>query len=190
MRDILTCAEWGARPAETALLGKRKAVGITIHHTATANFLPYKAPKRERERCCKLAQQIQNDHFSRDWVDSGHHFLVTRSGLILEGRHGALAAAKAGKVIRGAHAGNDQGNWTYYGIENEGNTDSERMTAEQFAALAELCAWLAFVGGFDTANIVPHDHFHATRCPGRHLRDALPTLRELAHEGKLALMEG
>src|SRR5207237_7241671 len=57
------------------------------------------------------------------------------------------------------------------------------MTAEQWGALVELCAWLAFWGRFDSENIQPHSHFRPTQCPGL-LRDHLDELRAAVHYRK------
>ena len=46
---------------------------------------------------------VQHDHMvNRGFIDSGHNFLVTRSGHVLEGRHGSLEAIKAGVMVDSA----------------------------------------------------------------------------------------
>jgi hypothetical protein len=107
--------------------------------------------------------------------------------VLLEGRHGSLAAARFGQCARGAHAGDDFANQHYFGIESEGNFEHEfLMTAEQWGALACLCAWLAHWGDFDTQNIWPHRQFKATACPGL-LADRLDHLRAEAHDLKVRI---
>src|SRR3989442_15968429 len=108
---ILPTAAWGARLVDNSSLPLSAAIGVIVHHTATPNRAAYPDdPQFETDKGSQLARQIQRDHMSRGYRDSGQHFLILRSGLILEGRHGTLAAAEKGLVIQGAHCGNEVGN--------------------------------------------------------------------------------
>jgi hypothetical protein len=40
------------------------------------------------------AKAIQRSHFANGWIDSGHDFLITRSGFIFEGRHRSIKATQ------------------------------------------------------------------------------------------------
>src|SRR5205823_1500800 len=138
----------------------------------------------EQHASFAVARAIQHAHLARGWADTGNHFTVSRGGLIMEGRHGSLAGARQGKVVRGAHAGVSEINATWFGIENEGTYTTEwLMPPQQWNALVELCAWLAFWGDFDSQIIQPHNHFRPTQCPGL-LRDHLVELRAAVHERK------
>ncbi len=179
---IFTTDEWGARPPSGTGFSKHPAEGIVIHHTADPNRPP-EAQDREKEAAFKLARRIQDFHMddaSRAWLDTGQHFTISRGGIILEGRHASLAAAKAGMVVRGAHASSvDRYNESWFGIELEGiNTDGFHLTDDQWESLIELCAWLSVWGGFDPANIIGHKEILAghTECPGT-VVDRLDELR-------------
>ena len=185
---ILMVEEWGGILRDTHGLKRRPAVWVTLHHTAGHNTAPLDDPARERERCFELARSIQRHHLARGWRDSGHHFLLTRSGLILEGRHGSLAAARMGFVIAGAHAGHNEANTRSWGLELEGNTELAPVTPEQWAACVELCAWLSFVGNTQARDIFPHRNYRPTACPGAWLMANLDRLREETRARKLDLL--
>jgi len=123
------------------------------------------------------------------WRDSGQHFTVTRSGLVLEGRNGSLAAAQHGRVVHGAHAGDDEANQTCWGIENEGTYIQGAMPEAQWKSLVNLCAWLCFWGKVQSASICGHREYKATQCPGDWLFGQLPDLRFQVHMAKAALMQ-
>lgn len=187
---IYGTAEWGAIPVNTASLRRQPAAGIVVHHTAGRNVQPLPDEAEERERCFVLARGIQAAHLARGWKDSGQHFTVTRSGLILEGRHGSLAAAENGRVIRGAHAGDDTANRTLFGVECEGTYTAELPPEALWTALVELCAWLCLWGSAQSREIHPHRLYRPTQCPGDRFVTRLPALRRAVHDRKLVLMEG
>ena len=176
---IITTSEWGAKPVSTKF-GKSQALGVVVHNTDHPNR-DAKNGAAERSKAFDLARSIQRDHMvdAHTWADTGQHFTISRGGLILEGRHGSLAAARLGKVVRGAHAGSTVHNNQWFGIELEGrNKESFAVTDEQWAALIELCAWLSSVGGFNGTNILGHLEVKVggTDCPGKVI-DRLPNLR-------------
>lgn len=186
---IYACQEWGARPARRRAFPASGAEGIVIHHTAGPNITPSSRAVEEIDRTFDLARQIQRHHMDRNgWADTGQHFLVSRGGVICEGRHGSASRAALGLVVQGAHAGDDEANAQRFGIETEGSYHlTRKVPLAQWNALAELCAWLAWWGDFDTQNILPHSHYRATECPG-YLRDLLPDLRRAAHDRKVELI--
>lgn len=163
---IYTCSEWGARPA--GLQPSRPSAGIVIHHTALPNRSPEPNPAKERDAAYMLARRIQAAHIDGNgWVDSGQHFTISRGGVILEGRRGSLAAAKIGKVIRGAHVGVAEINATWWGIELEGTYHQVyAVTEAQWKAMVDLCAWLSFWGKTQSSSIKGHQEFKPTSCPG------------------------
>lgn len=174
---IFMTAEWGARRPNSTNFAKRTAAGLLIHNTQHPNRAPLSG-NAERSAAFSLARSIQEDHFDRGWADTGQHFLISRGGLIMEGRHGSLNAAKEGRVARGAHANSNVYNTTWFGIELEGDNRAEfKVAAPQWAALIELCAWLSFWGSFDPRNIKGHLEVSSTDCPGK-VMDHLAELRE------------
>jgi len=193
---LLTTAQWGATSINRtfATAGAR---GIVLHHTVTPNTRPGNTPAEEQDRASRLARSIQKSHMSADpergkraWLDSGHHFLVSRGGVVLEGRHGSWDAASVGRVPSGAHAGNREANRHYYGIEIEGTYDaSYELTDKQERAVIELCARLCGWGSLDPSYMRPHKHFKpSTKCPGTILGQ-LPRLRARVAERMRAITE-
>src|SRR5688500_18970935 len=129
---IFTTVEWGAKPV-TSTFPKSQGRGIVIHNTGHPNRAP-KTGAAEKTKAFDLARSIQHDHMVVDhnWADTGQHFLISRGGLILEGRHGSLAAAQNGKVVRAAHAGSTIHNAEWFGIELEGiNIAAFAVTTDQ-----------------------------------------------------------
>jgi hypothetical protein len=164
-----------------------------LHHTATSNRVPPLPLKQEEEEKAAygLARAIQRDHMNaprKRWRDSGHHFLVTRGGLVLEGRNGSLDAARKGKVLLGAHSGDNRANSRMWGIETEGSYMESPPPPLAWAALVELCAYLSFWGKVDTAAIIGHRDVKATLCPGDAFHAALSQVRAEAHDRKLVLL--
>jgi hypothetical protein len=186
---IYTAEEWGARKI-TSSFPRQTAKGIVVHHAVYPNRPPLQGDA-EKHAAFKTARSIQESHLQRGWADSGQHFTVSRGGLLMEGRHGSLAGAKHGLVVRGAHAGVAEQNATWFGIELEGRYDQEwAMTDQQWQALIELCAWLSSWGKFDSQQIEGHRHFKpTTACPGLVL-EHLVELRGAVHERKAQIASG
>ena len=176
---IVLAEDWGAKSV-SSIFPKSAAKGIVIHNTGHPNRAP-KTGAAEHTKAFDLARSIQHDHMVVDhhWADTGQHFTISRGGLVLEGRHGSVAGARLGKVIRAAHAGSTVHNIEWYGIELEGNnTESFAVTDQQWSSLVELCAWLASTAGIKTKNILGHLQVKkgGTDCPGKVI-DRLPDLR-------------
>lgn len=173
---IYTTVEWGAEPAKTESSASPtpmlpstwpRALGACIHHAVYPNRDPLPL-ELEREFAFTLARGLQADHMhNRKWADTGQHFTISRGGLILEGRHGTLKAAREGRVVKGAHAGDKEGNERWFGIELEGTYDKVfAVTPQQWDALIGLLAWLSFCGGYLPTSIRGHRDFKPTLCPG------------------------
>jgi hypothetical protein len=178
---IYSTSEWGAEPAKVAHFPERPAAGIVVHNTENPNRAPLTG-KAEETAAAKIARSIQSGHFARGFSDTGQHFTISRGGLILEGRHGSLAAARAGRVVAGAHAKSSDGsaNATWFGIELEGdNRQSDQVTQPQYDSLVELCAWLMKWAGVRTLPIKPHLEVLTghTDCPGA-FKNRMPALRQ------------
>ena len=124
---VVTAAEWGARPPEPGTFPFQRTIPryVIVHHTDNPNP-PNDASRGTIEGALRLARNIQTSHMDeRGWSDSGHNFLNTTGGFVLEGRHGSLDAVKQGFCIQSAHAKQDPGKLANGnqspGIENEGN---------------------------------------------------------------------
>ncbi len=190
--QVVPTQEWGA-----IVRGPYRQTSpryIIIHHTAHRN--PPRDPSRRTFDGAKnLARSIQRSHITSipqgglGFSDSGHNFLNTTGGFLLEGRHGTLNAILQGKCVRSAHApgANDSP-----GIENEGcfgmgagtgcpgeqNAQALQMTQEQWNSLVELCAGLCKACNVDPEFIRGHRDFSPTECPGDLLYNALGRLRQ------------
>ena len=123
---VITTAEWGAKPPKSGTFPFRKTFPryVIVHHTTNSNP-PDDSSQGTLQGGIRLAKNIQSGHMNDNgWSDSGHNFLNTTGGIILEGRHGSLDAAKRGQCIQSAHAAQDQGKLANGnqspGIENEG----------------------------------------------------------------------
>lgn len=174
---VYTCAEWHAE-APGQHYDRTDPDGIVIHHTAGPNRALIANPDKAREYAFGLAQDIQALHMHvNGWGDTGQNFLVTRDGIVLEGRHGSYAAIQDGQSIRGAHAGDYEAN-TWPGIEVEGLYTNATPPAVQWRALVELCAWICRECKIQSASIHGHREFVATQCPGDKFFGLLTTLRK------------
>ena len=162
---IYTTEEWGAAPPKVSYFPQHPAEGIVIHNTEGANRGPISDPEQEKAAAFENARSIQRDHFARGFSDTGQHFTISQGGVIMEGRHGTLAAAKSGLVVRGAHCPRANDQW--WGIEIAGdNRKNYLVTEQQWSGLVALVGWLSVLSG-KTIEIQPHDHFKSTSCPGK-----------------------
>lgn len=111
------------------------------------------------------------------WNDSGHNFMVMRSGVIIQGRWLSISAIQAGHMVRSAHCPgqNDQ-----IGIEHE-HVDTEAMTDVQAEASARLQAWIAWNYGRTVLPVYPHRKYFPTSCPANLIHD-IKRIRDRAAE--------
>ncbi len=186
--NVISTSDWGARPTRNNVRFRRTSPKyIVIHHTASPN--PPNHQSQGTEAGAKqYARQIQNFHMDvNGWSDSGHNFLNTTAGILLEGRQGTLDAVKQGQCVQSAHAarqGNKlRGGNQSPGIENEGIFMTHNMEAIQWNSLVELCVALCESCNISPDNIKGHRDFSNTLCPGDWLYAQLPKLRrEVAHK--------
>lgn len=171
---IVLASEWGA-VAPTASIGRvGRPSKIIFHHTAGHHpELDHRAGD-SIEEAKAYARAIQRDHMHRNppFIDSGHNFLVTRSGHILEGRHGSLAAINDGVMVSSAHC---IGQNAQPGIEHE-HIGDEPMTPIQRQASLFLHELICRKTGITPSAIHGHGEFGSTACPGV-LKSALAEFR-------------
>jgi hypothetical protein len=178
---VVTTAEWGARSAK-ATFARTVPRYVIVHHTDNQN--PPEDPSQGTiEGAIRFARNIQKAHMDGNgWSDSGHNFLNTTGGLILEGRHGSLGAVKQGFCVQSAHAAQDPGKLANGnqspGIENEGNFMTFNMRQQQWESLVRLCASLCDSCNVSPTHIRGHRDFSNTDCPGDWLYSQLPRLRK------------
>lgn len=175
---IIPCEEWGAVPPTGSITPAARPTKIIFHHTAGHHPELDHQPTESLEEAMAYARAIQHDHMHRSppFIDSGHNFLVARSGHVLEGRHGSRAAINSGNMVVSAHC---VGQNTQPGIEHE-QIGNEPMTPAQREASLWLMEKICRKAGVIPSEIHGHGEFNATECPGT-LKGQLNALkRELA----------
>lgn len=183
-KRVIKTKDWGAAKAVSAApFPLTNPKFIVIHHTASQNP-PSHSSGTTLNQAKAFARSIQKDHIKSTrtrFSDSGHNFLNTVNGTILEGRHGSLDAVMKGRCVRSAHAAKDgsklAGGNLSPGIENEGNFMTHKMDATQWDSLVELCAALCKSCNIDPSNIKGHREFSDTDCPGKWLFGQLSRLQ-------------
>jgi hypothetical protein len=161
---IILDGEWGAVPATGEISRVGKPGMIIFHHTDGHHPELDQMAGDSRAEAIAFARAIQNDHMHRHppFIDSGHNFLVTRSGHVLEGRHGSAAAIMDGVMVQSAHCvGQNQ----HPGIEHE-HKGGEAMTPAQKEASLLLHEFICRNTGIDPHQIHGHGEFNPTECPG------------------------
>lgn len=174
---IIPCAEWGAVPSNGPISPAGRPKEIIFHHTDGHHPELDHKPTESLAEAAAYARSIQHDHMHRPppkgpFIDSGHNFLVTRSGHIFEGRHGSLKAINAGKMVVSAHC---VGHNEQPGIEHE-QKGTELLTPIQRQASVSLHARICRKTGIKPSAIHGHGKFNATECPGV-LGDGLAAFR-------------
>ncbi|MEW5858492.1 MAG: N-acetylmuramoyl-L-alanine amidase [Cyanobacteriota bacterium] len=178
--SVISCQEWGARPPKQ-WSDETTPKYVVIHHTDTPNP-PSNISKGTVDGAKRFAKSVQNTHMDVfGWWDSGHNFLNTTDGVLLEGRNGTLAKIKRGLCIRSSHAGNALGNESP-GIENEGRFMTHQMGEKQWNSLVDLCVSICSSCKISPDNIKGHRDFSATDCPGDWLYAQLPRLRQAVRQ--------
>jgi hypothetical protein len=101
---IITTAQWGARPPSRPVTTVGRPSKIIFHHTDVLHAEIDHLEGDTLEEAEALARAIQRVHMDkRGFIDTGQNFLVTRSGHVLEGRHGSVDAITAGGMVDSAH---------------------------------------------------------------------------------------
>jgi len=183
LKRVVTAKAWGAKPP-TSTSAVTTPQYIVIHHTAHKDNPnpPNDDSKGTLEGAEQLAKVIQGVHMGLGWVDSGHNFLNSTGGFVLEGRQGSLEAIIKGRSLQSAHAAQDAGKLpngnASPGIENEGNFMTFQMGKKQWDSLVSLCAAICQTCNLKPENIRGHRDFSLTACPGDWLYSQLPKLRQ------------
>jgi len=191
---VYECADWGAVAPAYSPFESTTPTDIVLHHMDWPNRAPIADHAQAVQKAFEVARSCQQDHMvSNGWSDTGQHFTVTIDGIVLEGRHGSLAALLAGHCIRGAHAADDSvsppvDDNNSFGTEHEGTYTTAHMPEAQWNASVKLQAAIAHLCKLDTATIKGHrDTGCSTACPGDWFESQIPRFREAAHAAKEAL---
>lgn len=183
--NVISRAEWGAKPPTNPLKPCTWRQRAVVHHTAGEFVRPadkkpgprwwlakYRAnravrraintwkrrdaPVFEREKAAMRQMQAFHQN-GHGWTDIGYHFVIFPSGRVYEGRP---------REVVGAHAVN--GN-LMPGISFAGNYEKDALTAPQIAAYHDLLDELGVneaTGHYRVAG-------NQTACPGKHIKTAL-----------------
>jgi hypothetical protein len=167
--EIVTRAEWGAKPARSRHYIDTPTPRLWIHHTAGA------LDQNGNGVWWDDVLGIQDFHMrpvsegGRGWSDIAYSFLVG-GGQVFEGR---------GAGIAGGHTKGD--NSSSHAICLIGSYDFMTPQPKDLRAIADLARhgreqgwWGEITGGHRNAPGA------STACPGRHLQAAIPELRALA----------
>jgi hypothetical protein len=182
-KRVIKTTAWGAKPPRSTPPLTTPQY-IVVHHTAHKDNPnpPNDDSQRTEEGAKQLARTIQNSHLALGWIDSGHNFLNSTGGFLLEGRTGSLEAVIKGRCVQSAHAAQDPGRLpggnSSPGIENEGNFMTFQMGQKQWDSLVALCTALCKSCNITPDNIRGHRDFSLTACPGDWLYSQLPRLRQ------------
>jgi hypothetical protein len=170
---IFSCTAWSARqPSSPVSLAGNNPNKIVVHHTAFAN-----TADTGQSGSFAIAHEIQDLHMDKNgWIDTGNHFTISRTGVIMEGRHRSLERLQAGSnMVVSAHTvgQNTQG----IGIENNGTYIDVAPPQILYGSLVSLCAYVCQQYNLDPDEIYGHRDFNDTQCPGDVLYGMLPQLR-------------
>jgi hypothetical protein len=161
----------------------RAKTKIVLHHTVTPQVTTYDGAKAS-------LQQIYKQHtVTQGWGDIWYNFLLDPMGTIYEGRYG-------GKDVIGAHA--DRNNTRTIGVAMLGNYDVHHPSPRMRRSLKKLLFGLVIQYGIDPfekqtyftpiakeprlttathTSLVGHSDTKNTACPGIHVEDLMPALR-------------
>lgn len=159
---IITCSQWGARKPKRAIVVVGRPDKCLVHHTDGHGIIHATTPDGAWTQAIAYAQTLQGVHMiDRGWNDSGHSFLIMRSGLILQGRWGTVTAIEHGRMVESAHCPGQNGN---PGVEFE-HIPGEVLTAAQEAAGIRLFAWIMAHCAISPTALYGHNDFYNTECP-------------------------
>jgi uncharacterized protein with LGFP repeats len=189
--DVVTRGQWDPRnqckPRSNPSYGEVKAA--VVHHTVNTNNYSRKESKSIVLGICLFHR---NDN---GWNDIGYNALVSKQGLIFEGRDGGLRRA-----VVGAHAEGYNSQTT--GVASIGNHEEGRISDKGRHALVRYLAWkldhhglkandhtrLTSAGGSTNRypsgrkvrvnTIYPHGRTNTTACPGSRLDREMGEIRD------------
>lgn len=165
--------------------------GIVLHHTATPNVSPLTG-EAEQARAYELVRGIWRYHVQNNgWKDIGYHFVVARSGLIIEARRGSSLVLKDGRLVTGSHCPTK--NTTHVGICLEGNYQiAQDVPSVLWESLVRLIAYLSYVAGFslDRSAVLLHREVRQTLCPGDLIAQKVDAIVDHAARVKQRLLGG
>lgn len=157
---IYTRSEWAAATPQREY-DPLFPTALLLHHTVS----PGNGEMTFQEECA-AQRAMQRAHILNGWGDIGQHFTIFQSGRIFAG---------IPTSVKGIHA---KGANSYaIGVEWQGNFQTIRPPAPQWAAGIELYAYMCRKFGISVDRIWGHRDVTATACPGAVLYTLLGTFR-------------
>ena len=129
---------------------------IIIHHTAARSG---------------SIESIHQGHLRRGWEGIGYHFLIGNGHGMNDGR--IEATYRWTGQLPGSHARGYSRSAVGICLVGDFNTGSNRPTAAQMEALAQLAAYLKVRLNLDEKRIKLHSQIGQTMCPGRNFPEGL-----------------
>lgn len=166
--DLLTRAEWGAKPP-VAEMKRHELKRITIHHTATLQK-PERALKDKLQALQNFSQhegKLGNGKPKPAWPDVPYHYYIAANGEVAEGRDVNFVGDTNTEYDPTGHVL----------VVLEGNFEEEQVTDSQGATLVQLVSWLASRFHISPADVQGHKDYADTLCPGKDLHGRLTELR-------------
>jgi N-acetyl-anhydromuramyl-L-alanine amidase AmpD len=159
--DFMRRSEWTAdQPRRNRLRVAATFSRITVHHAGAANC------HNDRTTVVYDLQGVLSAHSKRNYGDVGYHFIIDYTGRVWEGRS---------LQYEGAHVlGENERN---IGVMLLGNFEIQEPSADQSAALAELCGFLMEQYDIRKQHVYGHRDLGHSLCPGRHLYPHVVDLR-------------
>lgn len=158
--NLVTRAEWGARPAAGRTgLNTKQLRGMGVHYSAGLG-----ERRDDHAFCDDVVRGIQNFHLDgQRWDDIAYSFLTCLHGYVYEGRGWGVRTA-----ANGTNAANDQ----YHAVCFLGGDVANRDDVTDAGRLAIFSVIAEGKRRYPKAwEVRPHSDFKATSCPGNELRE-------------------
>jgi hypothetical protein len=167
MPDIISRQTWQAK--DVILNPKTHEISyITVHHTATKQNvkLSIETKLQRLQNFSQTKSKLASGKEKPAWADIPYHYYIAFDGKIGEGREIKYVGDTNTEYDPTGHAL----------IVLEGNFEVETVTKEQQISLVELTKWLANKYKVPAEKIKVHNDFAKTACPGKNLKDLMPTI--------------
>lgn len=135
----------------------REWTSIVIHHTATS---------RGSVESIHASHLRRKDAAGNPWLGIGYHFVIGNGNGMGDGE--IEPTFRWRKQLHGAHAGDRQHNQHGIGIALVGNFEKQPPSKAQLLAIKRLVSTLKREYAIPAKNVVGHNSFRATACPGRY----------------------
>jgi len=155
--DLVSRAEWGARPPKGSYTTLRSTKGVKVHYTG-GRVDP--AIVDDHAKCAALVRQIQNGHMDGNgWIDIGYSLVVCPHRKVFVGRGPNRLPAANGPGLNSGH---------YAVLGLVGASGLVEPPDDMLHGIRDAIEYLRQVGGAGS-EIKGHRDGYATACPGEAL---------------------